>query len=253
MLRKAMEVLNLYSAERRELGVMETAQLLGRPKSTTSRWLAEMEQAGFLEREETTGRYRISMRLAALGELARQSTSVQRIARPALEALVAATGETANLVVLSGKEAVNVEMVESPRPVKHVGWVGRRMPLHATAAGKALLAWLPAKDIRARVKGPLAQHARATITSVAKYTRELEHVRSHGYATAVSELEDDLSAVAAPVFDHAGTVVGALTISAPISRVPRSALPTLAPAVVEAAQKVSAALGHKTLAKKRGW
>src|SRR5262245_22722095 len=99
MLRKAMEVLDLYSAERRELGVMETAQLLDRPKSTTSRWLAEMEQAGFLERESTTGRYRISMRLAALGELARQSTSVQRLARPALEALTAATGETSNLVV----------------------------------------------------------------------------------------------------------------------------------------------------------
>src|SRR5262245_38073016 len=245
MLRKAMEVLDLFSADRRELGVVEVAQLLERPKSTTSRWLSEMEHAGFLEREAASGRYRISMRLAALGQVARQSTSVQRLARPALEALTAETGETSNLVVLSGREAVNIEMVESPRPVKHVGWVGRRLPLHATAAGKALLAWLPANEVRALVKSPLTQHARGTITSLARYTSELAGVRTRGYSTAVSELEDDLSAVAAPVFDHAGAVVGAITISAPISRVPKSALATLAPAVVGAAGRLSGALGYR--------
>ena len=245
MLRKAMEVLDLFGGERRELGVLEVAALLGRPKSTTSRWLAEMEKAGFLERDVASGRYRISMRLAALGELARQSTSVQRLARPALEALTAETGETSNLVVLSGKEAVNIEVVESPRPVKHTGWIGRRMPLHATSAGKALIAWLPPKQIRALIKGPLTRQARRTITSVAEYMRELEQVRALGYATAAAELEDDLSAVAAPVFDYAGGVAGALTISAPISRVPRDALAGLAPAVIKAAREVSAALGYR--------
>ncbi len=245
MLRKAMDVLNLFGGERRELGVLEVAQLLNKPKSTTSRWLSDMEAAGFLERDVASGRYRISMRLAALGELARQSTSVQRIARPALEALTAATGETSNLVVLSGREAVNVEMVESPHPLKHVGWVGRRMPLHATAAGKALIAWLPPKQIRSLIKAPLAAHAKSTITTVTRYLRELETVRARGYAIAVSELEDDLSALAAPVFDHAGAVVGALTISAPITRVPRSALGGVAPTVLNAARTVSAALGYR--------
>jgi DNA-binding IclR family transcriptional regulator len=245
MLRKAMEVLELFHGERRELGVLEVANLLGRPKSTTSRWLSEMETAGFLERDGASGRYRISMRLAALGEAARQSTSVQRLARPELQVLSAATGETANLVVLSGREAVNIEMVESLRPVKHVGWVGRRMPLHATAAGKALLAWLPQRQIKSLIKAPLAAHARNTITTVAQYMRELEVVRARGYSTSVSELEDDLSAVAAPVFDHAGGVAGAITISAPISRVPKNALAGLAPAVLSAARAVSAALGYR--------
>jgi DNA-binding IclR family transcriptional regulator len=119
------------------------------------------------------------------------------------------------------------------------------MPLHATSAGKALLAWLPPKQIRALIKGPLTRQARKTITSVADYLKELEQVRLQGYATAAAELEDDLSAVAAPVFDHAGGVAGALTISAPISRVPREALGSIAPAVMKAAREVSAALGHR--------
>src|ERR1700738_746827 len=119
MLRKTMEVLELFAAERRELGVVEVAGELGRPKSTVSRWLAAMERANFLERDAESGRYRVSLRLAALGEVARQTTSWQRSARPYLAALAKKTGETANLTLLVGMEAVNVEAADSPRPVMH--------------------------------------------------------------------------------------------------------------------------------------
>ena len=84
MLRKAMDVLALFSLEKREFGVLEVADLLGRPKSTVSRWLAAMEQADFLDRDPETSRYRLSLRLTALGEVARHTTNLQRSARPAL-------------------------------------------------------------------------------------------------------------------------------------------------------------------------
>lgn len=239
-----MEVLTLFSPARTEIGVLEAAELLDRSKSTVSRWLSAMEQAGFLERDGELGRYRLSMRLATLGEVARQSTSLQRLARPILERLARESGETANLVMLSGSAAVNLELVESPRPVKHVGWLGRRLPLHATAAGKSLLAWLEADEIEAALRPKLEAFTPDTITSMAELEAALAEVRVRGYAQAMGELEPDLVGLAAPVRDYTGKVVAAVTLSAPLSRVPPPRVPEVAPQVVEAADALSRSLGY---------
>lgn len=245
MLRKAIEVLGLFGPARREVGVVEAAELLGRSKSTVSRWLSAMEEAGFLDRDGVSGRYRVGMRLAALGELARQSTSLQRLALPALERLTRATGETSDLVVLAGSEAINVEMVESPRPVKHVGWVGRRLPLHATAAGKSLLAWQPDAEVRRLLRLPLERFTPATIIDLESFLAELARVREQGYSVAWAELEEDLIGVASPVRDHTGAVVAVLTIGAPISRVAREVLSRVAAQVMAESDSVSRALGYR--------
>lgn len=246
MLRQAMDVLRLYSPERRDLGVVEVAELLDAPKSSVSRWLRAMAEAGFLVREPSSGRYRLSMALAALGELARQATSLQRLARPLLEALAAETGETSNLVILDRGAAVNVEVVQSPRPVKHVGILGRRLPLHATAAGKVLLAWLPAEERAALLAGPLRRYTDRTICSRGALEGELDRVREAGTATAWKELEQDLAAASAPARNHRGEVVAAITTSAPTSRVRQEALSELAARVRTSADELSAALGYRS-------
>jgi IclR family KDG regulon transcriptional repressor len=244
MLRKAMRVLSLFSPSRRELGVVETAELLNVSKSTVSRWLSAMEAAGFLARDPATARYRVSMRLAALGELAKQSTSLQRLALPALERLTARTGETSDLVILVGGDGVNVEVVQSPRPIKAVGWVGRRLPLHATAAGKALLAWKPEAEIRRLLPTPLERFTGNTLTDMDALLRHLAEIRARGYSVAAAELEEDLAGIAAPVRDHTGEVVGVLTIGAPLSRVPPESFAGYAREVVAASDLVSAELGY---------
>lgn len=246
MLRNAMDVLELFAENRKEIGVTEAAALLGRPKSTLSRWMAAMEVTGLLDRDGVSGRYRLGMRLAALGQLARQSTSLQRLARPVLESLAARTGETANLVVLSGTWAVNVELVESPRPIKHVGWVGRRMPVHATAAGKALAAWMPAEELERHLPERLERMTAETITDRVTFVEELRRVRQQGYATAWGEFEDDLVGVGAPVRDHTGEVAGALTLSAPMARVPAERVVELGAALLSAASELSEALGARS-------
>jgi DNA-binding IclR family transcriptional regulator len=245
MLRKAMDVLELFSPTRTEIGVLEAAEELQRPKSTVSRWLSAIAQAGFLDRDPESGRYRLSMRLAVLGDLARNSTSLQRLARTELQALTAATGETSNLAVLIGTEAMNVEAVESPRPILHVGWVGRRLPCHATAAGKSLLAWRDVEEVRRLLPRRLPKLASRTITDIDELLHELSRVRERGYATAWRELEDDLAAVGAPVRDHTGAVIGALAISAPVSRIPLKALPSYAGPVLESARSLSTQLGFR--------
>jgi IclR family transcriptional regulator, acetate operon repressor len=244
MIEQAMRVLRLFRPERPDLGVTEAAELLGKPKSTVSRWLRQMEDAGFLDREAHGGRYRLSLALAALGEVARSGTSLQRQARPVLEGLVARTGETCNLVVLDGDAAVNVEVVRSSRPVQHVGVLGRRLPLHATAAGKVLMAWSSPDEWKGRLELPLRRWASCTTTDVSVLARELEQVREVGYATAWRELEEDLAAASAPVRDHRGMVIAAVTASAPTSRMSTDGLGELAQAVKEAADSLSDAMGH---------
>lgn len=245
MLGKTMSVLELFSPTRREIGVIEAAEELGRPKSTVSRWLAAIAAAGFLDRDPDSGRYRLSMRLAVLGDMARNSTSLQRLARTELQALTTATGETSNLAVLMGGEAMNIEAVESPRPILHVGWIGRRLPCHATAAGKSLLAWRDQDEVKRLLPRRLPKLASRTITDLDELLHELTRVRERGYSTAWRELEDDLAAVGAPVRDHSGAVVGALVISAPVSRIPLKSLAAYAPPVLNAAQSLSAQLGYR--------
>jgi DNA-binding IclR family transcriptional regulator len=242
-----MSVLDLFSFERRELGVLEVARLLGRPKSTISRWLSAMEDAGYLVRDASTARYRISMRLAALGELARQVTTLQREARPVLEWLASATGETSNLAVLDGAEAVNVEAAVSPRPIMHVGWIGRRLPLHVSAAGKALLAWRSAAEVESLLVGALAAHTAWTITDRDTLLADFAQARERGYTIAWGELELDMVAAGAPVRDHRGEVVGALAIAAPISRVTRERLGELALLVAQGAAELSGRLGYRAV------
>jgi DNA-binding IclR family transcriptional regulator len=242
MLHKTMEVLRLFTPQRREIGVLEAAELLERPKSTVSRFLGAMHAAGFLERGGD-GRYRVSMQVAAIGEMARQSTSLQRSARPVLEALTAATGETSNLSVLADGEAVNVDAAESPRPVMHMGSVGRRFPLHASAAGKVLMAWRPEAEVEAWLAAPLAPCTPATLTTPEAVRAELARVRASGVAVNWTELEPDLVAVASPVRDHRAQVVAALSISAPAPRIPRSALAGVCARVAAAAAHLSRTLG----------
>lgn len=245
MLQKAMAVLELFSPMRREIGVVEAAELLHKPKSTVSRWLAAIADAGLLERDATSGRYRLSMRLAVLGEIARDSTGMQRLAGPVLEKITADTGETSSLTVLVRSEAMNIEAVLSPRPIIHVGWVGRRFPCYATASGKVLLAWRDPSMVKRLVPRRLPKLASRTITSMDDFQHELARVRDHGYATAWRELEDELAAVAAPVRDHTGEVVAAVAISAPASRVPIKALASLARSAVEGADSLSSQMGYR--------
>jgi DNA-binding IclR family transcriptional regulator len=243
MLRQSMRVLELFSATRREIGVMDVAALLSVPKSTASRWLSGMAGAGFLDRDPMSSRYRLSLRLGSLGDLARESTNLHRLALIDLQWLATTTEETANLAVLAGGESLNVAAVESPRPIIQTGWVGRRLPCHATATGKSLLAWRSSAEVKRLLPKRLPKFTSRTITDVTLLLAELGRVRARGFSVAWGELEDDLAAVAAPVRDHAGTIVGAIAIGGPVSRIPRHRLAEYRDPVVQAARMLSERLG----------
>ncbi len=244
MLDKATSILSLFSPDRPEIAVIEIAELLDRPRSSVYRILNRMAQAGFLDQDAVTGRYRVGIRLASLGELARHSTSLQRVAWPWLCQVGETTGETATLMVLSGTEGVTIDVQESFHPVKIPSHLGGRFPLHATAGGKVLIAWRSPAEIDQLVTPPLARLTPVTITSIAKLKLELELTKARGYGVSVGEWVPDVCAVAAPVRDHRGTVVAAIASACPAPRWEPKAVKGMAKVVMEGAAEVSRALGH---------
>jgi len=245
MLAQAMEVLDLFTVTRSELGLVEAAKLLGRPKSTVSGWMSAMHDVGLLDRGDNGGPYRLGIRLAALGELARRATSAQLVATPLLEQLTRRTRETTSLNVLFGSDVVNAVVVESQQPIHSAGGLGIPMPIHATAAGKVLVAWKTAEEIRHLLPLRLEQFTEHTIDDVDVFLEKLGVVREHGYSVAEGELARDLFAASAPVRDSTGEVVAAISIAAPSTRVSADKVDSIGRTLIETAAAVSRSLGYR--------
>lgn len=238
---RALAILAAFSPARPELGVSELAAELGMHKSTASRLLAVLQARGLVRR--AGDRFSPGPELARLGALAVRSLSVADAAREPLERLADQTGETVNLAVRQGEQALNVSQVQTAHVVGVTDWTGRAAALHATANGKALLAF---------GDGPLPRElpplTPATIGNPAALHAELERIRGRGFATAVEELELGLHAVAAPVFDSAGACVAAVSASGPSYRLTRERLDDVGQACVAAAGQISERLGFRRAA-----
>jgi len=239
-----LEILDMFERDRPEIGIGEMAQHLGLHRSTTSRLAATLAVAGYLEPAGEPGRYRLSGKLAALGELVAAEGDVRRAALPYLQDLVQSLGETGHLAVLEGTEAVTIEVVDGWQTVRMHSWVGKRSPAHCSSMGKALLAGLPAGEIDARYpQGRLEARTDRTITGTGELKRHLAQVRERGYAVDRQELEPHLCCVAGPVFDKTGAVVASISVSGPDSRIDEASIPAIAEVVRHAAGQISARLG----------
>ena len=239
-----LEILDMYGRDRTEIGIGEMAQQLGLHRSTTSRLAATLAAAGYLEPAGDPGRYRLSGKLAALGELVVSGGEIRRAALPYLQDLVGRLGETGHLAVLEGDEAVTVEVIDGWQTVRMHSWVGKRSPAHCSSMGKALLAGLDQAGFDARCPGPrLEARTDRTITDPAALKQELAGVRACGYAVDRGELERHLCCVAAPVFDRTGAVVAGISVSGPDSRIDEPHIPSIADAVRRTAWQISARLG----------
>lgn len=238
---KALAILAAFDEGRPDLGVSELAAELGMHKSTVSRLLAALERRGLVRR--VGERFAPGPELARLGGLALRGLALAETARGPLERLAGRTGETVNLAVRDGERALNVLQVDAAHFVGVTDWTGRAAPLHATANGKALLAFGGAELPRR-----LPRLTPKTVVERADLRAELERTRLAGFAVAVEELELGLHAVAAPVFGAAGACVAAVSVSGPAYRLPERRLPEVGALCVAAADEVSGLLGFQRAA-----
>lgn len=242
--RKAALLLNCFSqGGTSSLSVTELSVETGWPKSTVSRLLAALEDAGLVRQDAVTGRYTPGLQLVALAGAALASDALYMVSHPHLLRLAEESGETANLSVLDASQLLTIDEAPSAQPIKFSGWLGMRQPLHGSSSGKVLLAALPEERrdaILAAGLPPLASH---TITDRERLLRELEQTRARGYALSVEELIPGLTSTAAPVRDHTGAVVGAISLAGPSSRLAARRLERCVTLVKEAATAASRGLG----------
>jgi DNA-binding IclR family transcriptional regulator len=242
---RAMAILYAFDETRPELGVTDLSQLTGLDKSTVYRLLSALQQGGLVDQDAETSKYRLGGGLVRLGGLALRDTDLTRIARAHLQDLADRTQETVNLSVMTETGSiVNIEVITSPRRVRNVGWIGREMPLHAVSGGKVFMAHLPQERLEQILADGLPAYTEHTVTERTKLREALEQVRRIGYGIAEEELEEGLSAVAAPVRNHEGQVVAIISVSGPSSRLPRKRLTELGDMTKDIAEKISQQIGY---------
>ena len=241
---RAILLLKEFGLSGPELGVTEASKRLGLHKSTVSRLLGTLERGGFVEQVSDTRRYRLGLQFASLAGLAVTQLDLSSAARLYLVNLAAQSEETATLSVLDGGEAVNIDQVPGPHPVKDLGWIGRRLPLHASAGGKPLLASLPAEQFERWLQQPLPAYTERTVVAPEQLRRELHEMLARGYVIVSEEYEPGLTAVGAPVYDYHREIVASITISGPTFRLQPEQLESAARLVKETAERISARLGY---------
>ena len=231
-------------AKRGVAGVTEIAGELGVHKSTASRLVAVLESRGFVEQLSDRGKYRLGYGIARLGSALTRHRDLAHEGRVACEALAADTGETVNLAILDEGRVINISEVRGSGAVAVQTWVGQSTPAHATSSGKVLLAHVPGLDLEALLGSDLQRYTEHTITDVDLLARELDDVRKRGWATSVEEYELGLNALAAPVRDHSGAVVAAISMAGPTFRLARENFPSLAPRLLQASDDFGRRLGN---------
>lgn len=245
-LAKGLDVLEAL-AEVEETGLSELARRLGVSGPTLFRILATLAARGYVQKSAAS-RYRLTLKAWEIGAKAVRRIRLHDVARPFMERLAAATGETVHLSVMQGDGIVIVDKIDSPHPVRVDTYVGLRAPTHCSATGKAILAFLPPSVLADRLPRSFARHTAATIADRAAFERELAEVRRTGWAKNREEWRDGVCAAAVPVFDAAGAVAGSLSVTVPT---PRFTQVAVREKLVPALKKTGAALTDE-IARTRG-
>ena len=242
---RALSIFELIAESQNGLSNSDLSRRLQIPKSSASYILRVLEKRHYLQRDER-GKYRLGLKLVSLTRGALTHLDIREIAKPILEQFLQKSRlAEAHLAVLDNGRAVYVEKVESQSFVKMDIWVGHRLPIHTTAIGKALVAYLPESEtLQILSLRGMEKKTRKSINNPQKYLRELEKVRQYGFAIDDEENAEGVRCVASPIFDANGKVTAALGTSTIIMQLNETQLPKVVEMIKDAAAKVSQRLGY---------
>jgi DNA-binding IclR family transcriptional regulator len=245
VLDRAIAVLQTVADSNTSVAAADIAKRLNLHKSTAHRLLVVLEHYG-LVKKGPEGTYRLGTRLIELGDSAVTRLNLSERAEPFLRDLAKKTGEGVHVTILSDTEMLSIAHVEGRWKLQSLTRAGQRTQIHCTAAGKAVLAFLPAQvcdELLAKL--PLKRRTARTIVKPSALKLELAGVRDAGFAIDDEEFEEGLRCVGAPIFDHRGHVVASISMAAPVFRLKKERLADAGRIVIAAARGLSAELGHR--------
>ncbi len=215
----ALDILESFTKTEDELGVTELSKRLNLHKNNVFRLLATLEHRGYIEQNPSTENYRLGPKTLQIGSIFIEQRECRRQARPILESLMAASGETAVVAVLRGTKVIYMDSVETNKTVRAVSRIGALLPAHCTAVGKVQLASLTPSEIeRLYPEESLTALTEHSIKTRDALLAELAGTAERGYAIEQEEVETDVRGVAVAVKDFSKNVIAAIGITAPVSR-----------------------------------
>jgi DNA-binding IclR family transcriptional regulator len=237
---RALTCLETLARSNRGMTLADVARKLKLPKSSAHCILLTLERRGYIYRVPSTHRYLFGMKLLNLAQMALARLELRVRASQPLRRLLEKTRMTVHMAIYEDGEAVLVEKLESPTAVKMASHIGRRLDLHCTGVGKALLAYLPEEEInRLRTSRALARHNENTIVFNKKLQAELEHIRKVGYSVDNEEDEIGIRCVGAPIFENNETVIAAISVAGTTAQITGTTLDSLARTVKDTADEIS--------------
>jgi DNA-binding IclR family transcriptional regulator len=242
-LEKGLKVLDVLSEAGEDLTLTEIGERLGEPPAVVFRILRTFTTGGHVRQDPQTKRYRLGLRMWELGAKAVNRIGLVDAARPVLQRITALTGETSALAVLRDTDSLYIDMVDGSEPLRVYADPGARVPVYATASGKAMLAFREPELVGRVVAAGMPRLTPLTITGESQLRRRLAEIRRTGLAMNHGERRHDIAAIAAPIFGARGECVAAISISGPVRRF-QEHLDTLKRHVREAGEEISSKLGY---------
>jgi DNA-binding IclR family transcriptional regulator len=243
----AIRLIKAFSDEQYEIGISDLGKRLQLPKSTVHRLASTLIDAGMLEQNTETGKYRLGLVIFELGSLVRRKMDFSSEAKPYLMSLREKTGETVHLAILDQTSIIYVNSLESKHAIRMTMDVGVRKPAYCTAEGKVLLAFQPPEAVERIIAPGLPERTSNTIVDPDAFLQELATIRTRGYAFDDEESELGLRCIAAPVRDYHGNVIAATSVAGPAQRLTKKVLISYAPDVLSAGEAISLRLGYQPM------
>ncbi len=241
--KKTLALLELFKFRPR-MTASQIAHAAELPLSTAFRLINTLTQLHFVDYDEPTKTYRLGLKLLELGHLVSQQLDLPNLSMPFLSELARKAGETAHLSIRDHDEGVFIAKVEAEHSVRIHTPIGRRVPLHAGASMKLLLASMPDEEIRDYLGRPnLRAMADRTVVKPELLWSEIAMIRKQGYAVSRSEQTQGAAGVSAPVIDHTGKVIAGLTISGPEQRFTPEKIEEFIALATDTAEQLSTKLG----------
>ena len=222
----ALKILNLFEGNRSELGNTEIANLLDMNPGTAAGLIYTLKVNHYLDQNPTNRKYRLGLKIAERASVLLNQLDLRKIASPFLEELRDWCGESVNLGILDDQEVVYIERMFGHHALGIRSELGKRAPVHSTALGKAIAAFLPEQDLKTLLENyQFTIVTRKTITERTVFELELDKIRSCGYAVDEQENEVGGRCIGVPIYNHEGFPIAALSVSVPLQRLPVEQVP----------------------------
>jgi DNA-binding IclR family transcriptional regulator len=243
---RALQILDLFNEQAKELKITEISKQMGLSKSTLHSLLKTLQLHGYIDQNPENGKYRLGMKLVERGHFVVGTMDIRQKAKSWLTALSQETGQTTHLGILDGNEGVYIEKIEGKQAAIAYSRIGRRLPVHATAIGKVLLAWLSEEECAAVLEGYVYKaFTPSTLTDRASLLAALKETRNNHYAMDNEENEPGVLCIAVPVWNHESRVIAALSLSTLTSRVNDGELAIYRQMLMDAGMGLSKTLGYR--------